>query len=859
MQFIFTAQPSIRDGHRGGYYQPDIYDRSSPFTDLGHEYVAIHPRVNPHRLRSIPRRREREIYDEESFLQGYLIAESLGTLRPDNHVSCPRHAPRSRPSRGEGYGFRHTHSHYHPTHFALDRHAQQDHEVDVAHSLLAALLGPQHVEAQMQASQARRRRQEIERHAAAIRRAEARAQQEAQLQALFGALYGDLLEEEYGESFDEEQVCHHAPFVPGFVLNGVVQDDPYLPSCIRHAPPEATGPTRTVPRRAPVEQELYISGHHGVPILNRNTPTPSSVDRKGKSREVPAIPFSKHSTPTHETTHIPNTSAATSSLLEELSRKVSEKDIRVQRAIGDLLLEDLYPEAIYANASNSKPSVAPSTSPQNKVNPKQGRFNATPENAFAQAAATTGGSNRSEGADLRRTHPLPPVVAQRLLKLFRSRRARDLSLGTIKDIEEELHSIQSSFTFPHHIDFPETELNAQRSTSSSSDSELKLAYTPNNKSIHAYEHALNDLLMKLDAIDSQGLEDVRGRRKEVVGEIERALNEVVRKVEDSRERASLSDKPVHTTIPLAESTEEPIIAHSGEPVATVNSNDKVTAPVPINIPVETVAAVGGGCDIPVEERVPAAREVPEKIETLTEEEEVGFVAEGEGCASSECEGRGEGLDVVPEGEATTEVNERVADVDTPVQPTVEAPNLSTDVYSTLTEPANSVDEVLPVTDVQEDTTSEELVEDVDKSTVYVEPPNLATEPGTAHEPGVTQDDFTDNNDLTAIPEEDLEATVILSDSRTRDSIAPNSEPSSLSVADPQLTPRTPSPNPSESGSERNSFLLTQTSPLADPGSKKANTQPVNEDDDIDVLSEGDFDDGGKESDGWSEVDGESQV
>ena len=321
--------------------------------------------------------------------------------------------------------------------------------------------------------------------------------------------------------------------------------------------------------------------------------------------------------------------------------------------------------------------------------------------------------------------------------------------------------------------------------------------------------------------------------------------------------ANTSD--VHTTIPLAESTEEPIIAHSGEPVATVNSNDKVTAPVPINIPVETVAAVGGGCDIPVEERVPAAREVPEKIETLTEEEEVGFVAEGEGCASSECEGRGEGLDVVPEGEATTEVNERVADVDTPVQPIVEAPNLSTDVYSTLTETANSVDEVLPVTDVQEDTTSEELVEDVDKSTVYVEPPSLATEPGTAHEPGVTQDDFTDNNDLTAIPEEDLEATVILSDSRTRDPIPPNSEPPSLSVVDPQLTSRTPSPNPSESGSERNSFLLTQTSPLADPESKKANTQPVNEDDDIDVLSEGDFDDGGKESDGWSEVDGESQV
>jgi hypothetical protein len=50
--------------------------------------------------------------------------------------------------------------------------------------------------------------------------------------------------------------------------------------------------------------------------------------------------------------------------------------------------------------------------------------------------------------------------------------------------------------------------------------------------VRAYELALNDLLERLDAIESDGDEEVRDVRREVVREVERALEEVERKVKE---------------------------------------------------------------------------------------------------------------------------------------------------------------------------------------------------------------------------------------------------------------------------------------------------------------------------------------
>ncbi|KAI0076987.1 hypothetical protein K474DRAFT_1568920, partial [Panus rudis PR-1116 ss-1] len=127
--------------------------------------------------------------------------------------------------------------------------------------------------------------------------------------------------------------------------------------------------------------------------------------------------------------------------------------------------------------------------------------------------------------------------ASKLLKLWHSRRARKLSLGTIQEIEDTLRSLQSSFVFPSQLDFDSPQSTTSVHSSDAESSTTDLAYTANNRPLRAYEHALNKLLERLDAVDSQGDLQVRGRRKEVVNEVERALKEMERKVEESRERS----------------------------------------------------------------------------------------------------------------------------------------------------------------------------------------------------------------------------------------------------------------------------------------------------------------------------------
>jgi len=87
-------------------------------------------------------------------------------------------------------------------------------------------------------------------------------------------------------------------------------------------------------------------------------------------------------------------------------------------------------------------------------------------------------------------------------------------LTSIRAVRTQLSALESSFKFPPVLDFDHSEL----------------AVTSNNAPVRAYEQALNDLLERLDAIGSDGNEEVRDVRREVVREVERALEEVERKV-----------------------------------------------------------------------------------------------------------------------------------------------------------------------------------------------------------------------------------------------------------------------------------------------------------------------------------------
>ena len=185
----------------------------------------------------------------------------------------------------------------------------------------------------------------------------------------------------------------------------------------------------------------------------------------------------------------------------------------------------------------------------------------------------------SEVASVKRSPALSPATKERLLKFVHSRRARRISLTTIKQIEDSLRSIQSTFTFPSQLDF--TSRPPSPASDAASESDSSLAYTSNNQIVHAYEHALNSLLEKLDSIESDGDLEVRGRRKEVVNEVEKALKEVERKVEESRERASIA-----LAVPLTNAVEGDIEAEvqvttiSNGPESQVENTNNLTKDAP---------------------------------------------------------------------------------------------------------------------------------------------------------------------------------------------------------------------------------------------------------------------------------------
>ncbi|KAG8887328.1 hypothetical protein FRB99_004287, partial [Tulasnella sp. 403] len=89
------------------------------------------------------------------------------------------------------------------------------------------------------------------------------------------------------------------------------------------------------------------------------------------------------------------------------------------------------------------------------------------------------------------------------------------SFGSIDAVETKFKDLKSLFSFPQRIDFDHSSAPTPR-----------LLYTSNNAPVNHYESELVKLLTKLDAIDSEGLESIRGARKALVLAIEAELDRV---------------------------------------------------------------------------------------------------------------------------------------------------------------------------------------------------------------------------------------------------------------------------------------------------------------------------------------------
>ena len=116
------------------------------------------------------------------------------------------------------------------------------------------------------------------------------------------------------------------------------------------------------------------------------------------------------------------------------------------------------------------------------------------------------------------------------------RESTHLSLRTISSLQSKFEALKMDFKFPPSIDFIATDgsvitlpSNSNSNSTPSGGSAYngaKLAFTPTNIPIRAYDEELNKILVKLDAVESCGVERVRERRKAVVRAIEQEAGRV---------------------------------------------------------------------------------------------------------------------------------------------------------------------------------------------------------------------------------------------------------------------------------------------------------------------------------------------
>ncbi|KAL1704453.1 hypothetical protein EV121DRAFT_291412 [Schizophyllum commune] len=156
-------------------------------------------------------------------------------------------------------------------------------------------------------------------------------------------------------------------------------------------------------------------------------------------------------------------------------------------------------------------------------------------------------SNASYAKGKGRASPEPP----------RTPTSQDIaaSLDTVRNIDAAFAALSGDFAWPSGLDFTpvssreaspvrssgeaaspsdtttQDDLDTASVTSSTSSPLSKLAYTARNQPVRFYEQSLSALLSQLDAVESWGSEEVRRVRREVVGRVGRALEEVEGEVE----------------------------------------------------------------------------------------------------------------------------------------------------------------------------------------------------------------------------------------------------------------------------------------------------------------------------------------
>ncbi|EIN05237.1 hypothetical protein PUNSTDRAFT_55133 [Punctularia strigosozonata HHB-11173 SS5] len=250
--------------------------------------------------------------------------------------------------------------------------------------------------------------------------------------------------------------------------------------------------------------------------------TTVDVKGKGKAKEEPMPACSSDSAPQVTVEH----------LLRQ--RAQVENDQEVQGTLTSLL-QSFFNGSAQAQAPKERKNV------RFNVNEQAGPSNSSAEPAtLHQGEPATAALDPSPSAPGAPSLERKPALAGASAEQVRAHRhQRTSSLDEIANIRASFDSLSSDFHLPEHLDFnpsptPSRSPSPVLDHSAESENEETLAYTANNRPLHQYTHALGLLLVRLDAVESDGDDAVRKARKDAVVVVERELERVEREVEKQR-------------------------------------------------------------------------------------------------------------------------------------------------------------------------------------------------------------------------------------------------------------------------------------------------------------------------------------
>ncbi|KAJ7582924.1 hypothetical protein C8J56DRAFT_236242 [Mycena floridula] len=138
------------------------------------------------------------------------------------------------------------------------------------------------------------------------------------------------------------------------------------------------------------------------------------------------------------------------------------------------------------------------------------------------------------------------------------------AFDVVSSIQSAFYALVAGFQFPSHIDFAVQRSSDEASSESDSSSTSKLAFTSTNHVVKYYEQALTNLLLQLDSVESFGNEALRALRKNTVGKVEKAIEDLEREIESQwREKVS-KEQPFAPAQAASESTSSAQVASSDQ-------------------------------------------------------------------------------------------------------------------------------------------------------------------------------------------------------------------------------------------------------------------------------------------------------